>query len=85
MKSVQFFPLILNFMFGIKILIALKLTESQNHLILILKYFFERKKIKLDLFFGKTLSPKQSQMEAAASRRQKAKFTSVKYRHDGII
>ena len=36
-------------------------------------------------FFGKTLFPKQSQMEAAASRRQKAKFTSVKYRHDGII
>ena len=57
--------------------------ESQK--ITILKYFFERKKNKLDFFFGKTLLPKQSQMEAAASRRQKAKFTSVKYRHDGII
>ena len=47
----------------------------------------KEKKIKLEFiyFFGKTLLPKQSQMEAAASRRQKAKFTSVKYRHDGII
>ena len=51
----------------------------------ILKYFIKRKKIKSEFFFGKTLLPKQSQMEAAASRRQKAKFTSVKYRHDGII
>ena len=38
-----------------------------------------------NLFAGQTLCPKQLQMEVAASCRQKAKFTSVKYRHDGII
>lgn len=66
-------------------LIILKLMESQKNYIPILKYFIERKKNQIGIFFCKTLLPKQSQMEAAASRRQKAKFTSVKYRHDGII